>query len=221
MTGATTEQGRLSGRLPGNEHSVKDLQDQFEITAHPQNAAAARDRVKQAAVRAGFGRPTSRTSRSRSARRRPTPSFTARRTATSRIIVSCWFSPKDGAFHVEIRDQGQGFDPNQVRDEEDTDALGGRGLRLMRALMDKLLLFYDGHGMSVRLTKHLPRPGRLRNVIIEARISGGAVRLSGTASCPSLCITPALVADMKTVSVRCPPPVQSPRAKDRPPPPLP
>ena len=43
-----------------------------------------------------------------------------------------------------------------MRDEDDTDSLGGRGLRLMRALMDKLLLYYDGQGMSVRLTKYLP-----------------------------------------------------------------
>ena len=76
-------------------------------------------------------------------------------TASSRIVVTSWFDPSEKTFYVEIRDQGRGFDPNSMHPGEDTDALGGRGLRLMRALMDSINLHYDGQGMSVQLTKHL------------------------------------------------------------------
>ena len=52
---------------------------------------------------------------------------------------------------------GSGFDPGAVKVEEDTDALGGRGIRLMRALMDQVDLHYDGRGMVACLYKKLPR----------------------------------------------------------------
>ena len=56
-----------------------------------------------------------------------------------------------------MRDRGQGFNPDSLRQsDDDTDALGGRGLRLMRALMDTVLLRYDGDGMTVHLTKTRP-----------------------------------------------------------------
>ena len=35
-------------------------------------------------------------------------------------------------------------------------SLGGRGIRLMRALMDEVDLHYDGHGITAILTKKLP-----------------------------------------------------------------
>ena len=45
----------------------------------------------------------------------------------------------------------------EVRVDEDTDALGGRGLRLMWALMDEVELHYGGQGMVAQFTKNLPR----------------------------------------------------------------
>jgi len=136
---------------------VKELQDQFEITALPQNAGLARERIKRVAVQAGFGRPDLDDIEVAVGEAATNAILYGSPTATSRIIISCWVSRADGAFHVEVRDQGQGFDPDQGRGDEDNDSLGGRGLRLMRALMDKVLLYYDGRGMSVRLTKYLTR----------------------------------------------------------------
>jgi anti-sigma regulatory factor (Ser/Thr protein kinase) len=137
---------------------LEESQDQFEITAQPQNAGLARERVKRCAVRHGFaGLPLDDIEvavgeAATNAILYGSPS------ETSRIVVTSWFSPSDGAFHVEVRDQGRGFDPGNIRTDEHADALGGRGLRLMRALMDSVNLHYDGHGMSVRLTKMLPDP---------------------------------------------------------------
>lgn len=73
--------------------------------------------------------------------------------ATSRIVIHFYVAPEDQSFHVEVRDQGRGFDPDKIRSGEDTDLLGGRGIRLMRALMDEVMLQYSGEGMIVRLTK--------------------------------------------------------------------
>ena len=142
----------------GSEKDVKDHQDQFDITAQPQNAALARERIKRAAVQAGFRSPELDDIEVAVGEAATNAILYGSPTATSRIVISCWFNQTEGAFHVEIRDQGLGFDPDKVRDEDDTDSLGGRGLRLMRALMDRLLLYYDGEGMSVRLTKFLPTP---------------------------------------------------------------
>ncbi len=60
---------------------------------------------------------------------------------------------------VEVRDSGPGFDPQRVRPTVagDVDALGGRGLPLMQALMDHVDLHFDGTGMRVRLERSLPR----------------------------------------------------------------
>ncbi len=76
----------------------------------------------------------------------------------SRIVVRTAYSAAEKLFLIEVQDQGKGFDPSHLRqDENDTDALGGRGLRLMRALMDDVWLHYSGAGMIVRMTKtHRP-----------------------------------------------------------------
>ena len=130
-----------------------DLLDQFEITAHPQNAGAARERVLQAAVHAGFvgmdladieiavGEAVTNAILYGS----PSPDC--------RVVLS--FGQTAAGFVIQVRDEGYGFDPDSVRSEEDNDALGGRGIRLMRALMDKVDLHYDGHGMTAVLTKKL------------------------------------------------------------------
>ncbi len=132
---------------------MNDFHEQFEITAHPQNAAHARERVRALAVRAGlaeldladveiavgeavtnailYGSPTS---------------------ASLIVIVSGW---GDGTFFVEVRDQGRGFDPATLHEGEDSDALGGRGILLMRALMDQVDLHHTGAGMIARLSKRL------------------------------------------------------------------
>lgn len=135
---------------------MKEIQEQFEITAQPQNAAQARERVKQAAAQRGFPPEALDDIEVAVGEAATNAILYGSPSESSRIVVASWFSPADNAFHVEIRDQGHGFDPHSIRADDDTDALGGRGIRLMRALMDRVLLHYDGHGMSVRLTKRLP-----------------------------------------------------------------
>ena len=133
---------------------LNDVADQFEITAHPQNAGHARERVREAASRAGFIGLDLADIEIAVGEAVTNAILYGSPTASSRIVISC--GVKAAAFFVEVRDQGHGFDPAQVRLEIDHDALGGRGIRLMRALMDQVDLHYDGDGMIACLFKHLP-----------------------------------------------------------------
>ena len=134
---------------------MKELQDHFEITAHPQKAGQARERIRTLAVQAGFAGLDLADIEIATGEAVTNAILYGSPDAASRIIIACDFTA--GTFHIEIRDQGRGFDPAQVPEDADTDALGGRGIRLMRALMDQVDLHYDGRGMVARLSKALSR----------------------------------------------------------------
>jgi len=132
---------------------LNDFHEQFEITAHPQNAAQARERVRALAVRAGLAGLNLADVEIAIGEAVTNAILYGSPTATSRIVILS--GRDDGVFFVEVRDQGRGFDPSHIREEEDNDALGGRGIRLMRALMDQVDLHYGGDGMVARLSKNL------------------------------------------------------------------
>lgn len=135
---------------------VTEPDDQFEISAHPQNAAAARERIRLTAERLGFSRMALGDIEVAFGEAVTNAILYGSPTGTSNIVILTGFVVDDNAFHIEVRDQGRGFDPGHMRhDENNTDALGGRGLRLMRALMDDVWLHYAGNGMVVRLIKRL------------------------------------------------------------------
>lgn len=131
-----------------------DLPDQFEIEAHPRYAGPARERVRVAAVRAGFSDMDLADIEIAVGEAVTNAILYGSPSPDSRIVLS--YGPSAGVFVIQIRDEGQGFDPSQVKMEEDTDALGGRGIRLMRALVDQVDLHYNGKGMVACLIKKLP-----------------------------------------------------------------
>lgn len=132
---------------------MNDFREQFEIDAHPQNAGKARERVRGLAVRAGLTGLDLADIEIAVGEAVTNAILYGSPTATSRIVIVSGLG--DGAFFVEVHDQGHGFDPAVLHDEEDNDALGGRGIRLMRALMDQVDLHYSGGGMIARLSKRL------------------------------------------------------------------
>ena len=133
---------------------MNDFREQFEITAHPRHAGEARERVRALAERAGLSGMDLADLEIAVGEAVTNAILYGSPSAASRIEIAAGKSGPE--FFVEIRDQGHGFDPSHVRQEEDHDALGGRGIRLMRALMDQVDLHYDGHGMLARLCKRLP-----------------------------------------------------------------
>lgn len=133
---------------------MHDPLDQFEITAHPQNAGPARERVRDAAHRAGFTEIDLADIEIAVGEAITNAILYGSPRADSRVLLM--YGAVAPNFVIKVRDEGSGFDPSAVRTEEDTDALGGRGIRLMRALMDEVDLHYDGEGMVAVLHKKLP-----------------------------------------------------------------
>jgi len=132
---------------------LKELRDHFEITAHPQNAGEVRERIRAVALAAGFVGLDLGDIEIATGEAITNAILYGSPNSASRIQISCSFT--QNALHIEIRDQGHGFDPARVPVDVGTDALGGRGICLMRALMDQVDLHYDGKGMAARLLKTL------------------------------------------------------------------
>ncbi len=134
---------------------MNEFHEKFQIVAHPSNAGPARDRVRGLAERAGF-----------SGMDLADIEIAVGEAVTNAILygspaadsaVTITGGAGGGVFFVEIQDCGNGFDPDHMRQDTDQDALGGRGIRLMRALMDQVDLHRRRSGMVARLTKRLHR----------------------------------------------------------------
>jgi len=132
---------------------LDDFREQFEITAHPRNAGQARERVRKLAVRAGLSGLDLADIEIAVGEAVTNAILYGSPTAASRVMIVS--GRADGTFFVEVRDQGHGFDPAALHEKNDNDALGGRGIRLMRALMDQVELHHNGAGMIARLSKRL------------------------------------------------------------------
>ncbi len=138
---------------------MTEQDDQFEITATPRNAGVARERIRKTAHALGFSRVALDDMEVAVGEAVTNAILYGSPNGGSHIVVRTSFSPADEVFQIEVHDQGRGFDHAHLRqDENDTDALGGRGLRLMRALMDDVWLHYNGAGMIVRMTKSIHSP---------------------------------------------------------------
>lgn len=133
---------------------MHDPLDQFEISAHPQNAGPARERVRDAARAAGFAALDLADIEIAVGEAVTNAILYGSPSADSRVVLA--YGLVGPSFVIKVHDEGNGFDPGAVKLEEDTDALGGRGIRLMRALMDQVDLHYDGRGMVASLHKRLP-----------------------------------------------------------------
>ena len=74
---------------------------------------------------------------------------------TKRVVVACFCEcDKNGGLLLVVRDEGQGFDPNEVPDPTGAEAVHewhGRGIYLMRHFMDEVR--YENGGTEVLLRK--------------------------------------------------------------------
>jgi anti-sigma regulatory factor (Ser/Thr protein kinase) len=64
----------------------------------------------------------------------------------------------DDHFTLEVSDEGPGFDPSQIDSDAEPDLMGehGRGLFLIRKLMDDLEILSDEYGTTLRMERELP-----------------------------------------------------------------
>ena len=65
---------------------------------------------------------------------------------------------RDDHFTLEVSDGGPGFDPSQIDSDAEPDLMGehGRGLFLIRKLMDDLEILSDEHGTTLHMERDLP-----------------------------------------------------------------
>jgi anti-sigma regulatory factor (Ser/Thr protein kinase) len=73
-----------------------------------------------------------------------------------RVYVTCVLA-SDGELSITVRDEGQGFDAGVIPDPTDPNNLllsHGRGIYLIRALMDEVS--YEDGGKAVHMRKKLP-----------------------------------------------------------------
>jgi anti-sigma regulatory factor (Ser/Thr protein kinase) len=65
---------------------------------------------------------------------------------------------RDDHFTLEVSDGGPGFDPSQIDGDAVPDLTGehGRGLFLIRRLMDDLEILSDEHGTTLHMERELP-----------------------------------------------------------------
>ena len=65
---------------------------------------------------------------------------------------------RDDHFTLEVSDGGPGFDPSRIDSEAEPDLMGehGRGLFLIRTLMDDLEILSDEHGTTLHMERDLP-----------------------------------------------------------------
>jgi serine/threonine-protein kinase RsbW len=69
-----------------------------------------------------------------------------------RFYVSCRCDPEEGLW-VKVRDEGEGFDPNKVPDPthpENLERPGGRGVYMIRHLMDEVEYHDNGRVVAMR-----------------------------------------------------------------------
>lgn len=77
---------------------------------------------------------------------------------SKRVCITCTLKP--GALVVKVQDEGEGFDyehvPNPI-DEANLMKESGRGIFLMRSMMDKVAYRKNKHGTIVAMTINLKR----------------------------------------------------------------
>ena len=135
--------------------------DRFELTAVPHNAAVARERIRGICVKLGFQHLETGEIEVAFGEAVNNAILYGSPHPESKISVSCCLrrllQSGPTALVIQIQDQGAGFDPKNIpATEVGTDALGGRGVGLMRALMDAVMLFHNGSGMIVRMARMVP-----------------------------------------------------------------
>ena len=76
----------------------------------------------------------------------------------ARNPVGVFADLRDDHFTLEVSDGGNGFDPSQIDNDAEPDLTGehGRGLFLIRKLMDDLEILSGEHGTTLHMERDLP-----------------------------------------------------------------
>jgi len=81
---------------------------------------------------------------------------------SKQVFVLCKISPEQ--FWLQVRDEGEGFIPDQVPDcttDENLEACGGRGLFLIQAYMNRVTYNDTGNCVTLEKTRTLEKADKL------------------------------------------------------------
>jgi serine/threonine-protein kinase RsbW len=73
-------------------------------------------------------------------------------------FVTIGYLIEDKKLFIQIKDQGQGFNPDEIDDPRSPENLlkeRGRGIFIVKTLMNEVNFEYDGDGMLITLVKYL------------------------------------------------------------------
>lgn len=146
-----------------NHTGLQDIKEYFELAPDPANAAVARARLREAAKYADFSGTRLEDFEVAFGEALSNAILYGCPGTNSHISVCITFNYRTCEFAAEITDQGPGFDLHATRRPATEEEVRGRGLKMMAALVDKVIMYHNGTGLTVRLihnlnSHHLPLP---------------------------------------------------------------
>ena len=133
---------------------MNDYRDQFQIAATRSDAPKARVRIRAGALSAGLSMPSILDLEVAVGEALSNAVLYGSHDGSCRIDICCAGSARENRFTVEVVDSGAGFDPDTARTASSYDDVGGRGIGIMRALVDTLRIYHNGSGTVVELVKN-------------------------------------------------------------------
>ena len=130
---------------------MNDYRDQFQIAAIRSEAPKARARIRDGALSSGLPMPAILDLEVAVGEALSNAILYGSQDSASRISICCEGSMRKDSFIVEVVDSGAPFDPGTARAASSYDDVGGRGISIMRALVDKLRIYHNGEGTVVEL----------------------------------------------------------------------
>jgi serine/threonine-protein kinase RsbW len=158
-TGTRTEGTSLSGGSASPHGQVTLAPTVLSLPAERISTTQARAFVRRTAHDAGFG-PESLADIELAVGEAVTNAVLHGHSRSGPTTISVLVEFSHPGLTVEVRDNGSGFDPGQIHqaDYADAEAQTGRGLMLIRALMDHVELRRDRSGMTIRMERRLREP---------------------------------------------------------------
>jgi anti-sigma regulatory factor (Ser/Thr protein kinase) len=132
---------------------VSERLETFEIESSPENAVHARSRFTTIAVAAGFTGLALQEFVVAFGEAVSNAILYGGQAHECKVEIRCRTVSSRPSLTVEIRDFGVGFDPDSARVANDIDDINGRGLTMMRALVDDMEIETSDRGTVVRLKK--------------------------------------------------------------------
>jgi anti-sigma regulatory factor (Ser/Thr protein kinase) len=132
---------------------LKELKDHFDIAAQPEDGHFARRRLRIFASSLGFSGTTLDDLELAAGEAITNAILYGSPDPSGRISICADFNQRTQTMSIEIQDHGNAFDRTKTKRSVPAESTGGRGLKLMRMLVDRVYISQEDDGLLVRLIK--------------------------------------------------------------------